>query len=351
MQKIFDVLSRDYFIILPGTLLIAMSIFVLRSLAPEIFPSYFIFIIIGIVFFVITSILDFEIYYAFSKHLYILSILILSLPLIIGQVTRGAIRWIPIGDLTLQPSEIIRPFLILYVAKYLTDKEIDMKRLFKLFVLMALPLFMILVQPSLGVTVLTFFGFLGAMLATSVEKKHFVLGTIVFLAITPLVWHILAPYQQERISTFLNPGADPYGSGYNSIQSMISVGSGRIFGRGLGKGVQTQLAFLPEKHTDFVFAAVSEEMGLVGASFILFLFFLFFHYVIKIIENSKSYVVRVFSTGLFMTFFIQVFIHIGMNLGMLPITGVPLPLVSAGGSSFISTMIGLGILVSAKKGL
>jgi rod shape determining protein RodA len=275
----------------------------------------------------------------------------LSLPLIIGQVTRGAIRWIPIGDLTLQPSEIVRPFLILYVARYLTDKKIETKRLMILFIMMALPLFMILVQPSLGVTVLTFFGFLGAMLATSIEKKYFAMGAVIFLAITPVVWQILQPYQKERITSFINADADPYGSGYNSIQSMISVGSGRLLGRGLGKGVQTQLKFLPEKHTDFVFAAISEEMGLIGAAFILFLYYLFFSYIIKTIQNSKSYISRVFATGLFMTFFIQVFIHIGMNLGLLPITGVPLPLVSAGGSSFISTMIGLGLLVSARKGL
>lgn len=349
MRKIVDILSKDYFIVVPVVLLIAMSIFTLRSLELEIFPVYYIFIFIGIVVFFISSNLDFEIYYAFSKHFYILSIIFLFLPLIIGRVTRGAIRWIPVGDLSFQPSEIIRPFLILFIAKYLTDKQIETKRLIKLFLLMALPLFLILVQPSLGVTVLTFFGFLGAMLATSIEKKYFALGAAIFIAVTPLVWHILEPYQKQRVTTFLNPGSDPYGSGYNGIQSMISVGSGKFLGRGLGKGVQTQLAFLPEKHTDFVFAAISEEMGLVGAIFIFFLYFLFFYYIITTIQYSKSYVARVFGTGLFMTFFIQVFIHIGMNMGMLPITGVPLPLVSAGGSSFISTMIGLGLLVSANK--
>lgn len=349
MRKILDFLSRDYFIVVPSFLLITLSIFTLSSLAPEFFPSYFVFIFLGVFIFIVTSVLDFEIFCAFSKHLYILSIIFLSLPLIIGRVTRGAIRWIPIGEYTLQPSEIVRPFLILFVAQYLTQKNIDIKRLVSLLLIMALPLFMILVQPSLGVTVLTFFGFLGAMLATSIEKKYFAIGAIIFLAITPLIWQILQPYQKDRINTFFSPEKDPHGSGYNSIQSMISIGSGKILGRGLGKGVQTQLKFLPEKHTDFVFAAISEEMGLVGALFLLFLYFLFFFYLINTIQNSKSYTARVVGTGLFMTFFIQVFIHIGMNLGILPITGVPLPLVSAGGSSFISTAIGLGMIVSAKK--
>ena len=350
MRKIFDFLSKDYFIVIPVILMIAISVFTLRSLAPDIFPSYYIFIAVGLFLFFASSVVDFEIYSAFSKYFYIFSIVFLGLTLIIGQVTRGAIRWIPIGDLSLQPSEIIRPFLLLFISKHLTDKRIETKRLINLFILMGIPLFMILVQPSLGVAILTFFGFLGAMLATSIEKKYFALGAIIFIAITPLVWNILEPYQKERITTFMNPSADPYGSGYNSIQSMISVGSGKIFGRGLGKGVQTQLKFLPEKHTDFVFAAISEEMGLVGAVFILFIFLLLFSYVIKSIQYSKSYIARVFATGLFMTLFIQVFIHIGMNVGILPITGVPLPLVSAGGSSFISTMISLGFLVSANKG-
>ncbi|MBN1168332.1 rod shape-determining protein RodA [Candidatus Woesebacteria bacterium] len=349
MKRFFDLLSKDYFIVIPVVLLIVISVFTLRSLAPEIFPSYLLFILAGLVLFIFSSALDFEIYYAFSKHFYILSIFFLALPLIIGQVTRGSIRWINLGDLTIQPSEIIRPFLILYVARFLTQENIDLKRLFKLLFTMALPLFMILVQPSLGVTVLTFFGFLGAMLATSIEKKYFALGAVIFIAIMPIVWHILEPYQRERVTSFINPEADPYGSGYNSIQSMISVGSGGLLGRGLGLGVQTQLKFLPEKHSDFVFAAISEEMGFVGACFILFLYYLIFAYIVRSINNSRSYVARVFGTGLFMTYFVQVVIHIGMNMGMFPITGVPLPLVSAGGSSFISTMLGLGLLVSANK--
>lgn len=158
---------------------------------------------------------------------------------------------------------------------------------------------------------------------------------------------MLAPYQRQRVDAFLNPGNDPRGAGYNSIQAMISVGSGRFFGRGLGKGIQTQLAFLPEKHTDFIFAAISEELGFLGAMIIIASIFAVLWRLTTFVNNTKSREGGSFLVGVFWVILTESIIHIGMNLGILPITGVPLPLVSAGGSALLSSMILLAISVTA----
>lgn len=330
--------------------LIIFGLVVLSSIAPFLFPFYFIYVFFALLAFFIFSKIDFDIWLIFSKHLYVFSVLFLILPLIIGQVTRGTVRWIQIGAVTIQPAEIVRPFILLFFAKYLYERELNFKRILYSLILLFFPLFLILIQPSLGVTILTAVGFLGVLIASSIDKKKIGLFFLVALAFLPVGWFILQPYQRERLTTFLSPGRDPYGAGYNSIQSMIAVGSGKLLGRGLGEGVQTQLAFLPERHTDFIFASIAEEMGFVGAVLVLVgIFFLLFR-VTKIAENSKGAEARAFCSGIFLTFLAQSIIHIGMNMGIMPVTGLPLPLVSAGGSSLLATMIALGMVYGAKKG-
>ena len=214
---------------------------------------------------------------------------------------------------------------------------------------MALPLFLILVQPSLGVTALTAIGFLGVFLASEIDKKSILYIVCCVLVAAPIVFMLLQPYQKQRITAFLDPTSDPLGVGYNAIQSTISVGSGKLLGRGLGKGVGTQLSFLPERHTDFIFASVAEEMGFVGAMVLLIITAFLFYRIISYTEYSMNFAARLFLGGLFLTLFAQTVVHVGMNVGLLPITGVPYPLVSAGGSSLLSTMISLGIVMGTKK--
>ncbi len=318
-------------------------------MAPSLFPGYYWYIVFATISFLFFSLLDFEVVSAFSKYFYIISIILLLITLVIGQVTRGTVRWIPLGSVSIQPSEIIRPFLLVFFANYLGSKRLNLKRIVNGILLMAIPLILILVQPSLGVTALTAVGFLGLFFASDINKKQmFAIGGIVILMI-PIVYMFLAPYQKTRVETFLNPQSDPLGVGYNAIQSTISVGSGMIFGRGLGKGVGTQLAFLPEHHTDFIFASVSEELGFFGSLTLLFLIGIILFRIIKYSENAINIPARIFLSGLFLTLFAQAFVHTGMNMGIMPITGVPFPLVSAGGSSLISTMIALGIVVGTKK--
>jgi rod shape determining protein RodA len=312
--------------------LLVLSIFILNSIAPGLFPLYSIYIILAIVLFWFFSQIGFDILSLFSTHFYIFSIFLLVLTLIIGRVTHGTIRWIPLGSFTLQPSELVRPFLFLFFANYLTKEKINIKRLLKAVGLLLLPAILILVQPSLSVSALTVVGFLGILMASDFNKKYLLIGLLGLVVLIPVFWQIMAPYQRQRLITFLEPTSDPLGAGYNSIQSTIAIGAGKLIGRGLGRGSQTQLSFLPEKQTDFIFAAVGEELGFIGTSLMLFATFVILFRLTKFMENSVSPAARAYISGFLLTYLVQVFIHTGMNMSMLPVTGLPFPLVSAGGS-------------------
>ena len=320
--------------------LIVLSLVVLKSVYPAIFPGYFFVTLLGVILFIIFSNIDFDIVSLFSRHFYIGSILLLILTLIIGGVTRGVVRWISLGTLTLQAAEITKPFLLVFFANNMNIRTLP---------LMAIPVFLIFIQPSLGVSFLLVLGFIGILLASEIKKINFLYLIVAALVIIPLVFSLLAPYQKSRIEAFFNPSADPLGSGYNSIQSQISVGDGGLFGRGLGKGVQTQLSFLPEKQTDFIFASIAEELGFVGAGLTLIAFFILFWRITAYMNNAANPQARAYLSGVFVMLLSQSIIHIGMNMGLIPITGVPLPLVSAGGSSFVSTMVVLGIALGARR--
>ena len=329
--------------------LLLYSLFVLKSIAPFLFPTYLFYVVFSIAIFFLFSKISFNIFSIFSKQFYIVSILFLVLPVIIGQITRGTIRWINLGPLTIQPSEIVRPFLFIFFSNFLAGKELKINKFIKSIFLFSLPFVLILIQPSLGVAVLTAIGFLGIILASNFNKKYLIIGFLSLILIIPIVWNILAPYQKERVMTFINPQSDPFGGGYNSMQSMIAVGSGKLLGRGLGKGVQTQLSFLPERHTDFIFASISEELGFLGAIVLILGLFLLFYKLASFINRTKDVSARAFISGLFLVLLVQTIVHIGMNMGLLPITGVTLPLVSAGGSSLIATMMSLGIVLGTIK--
>lgn len=340
---------KDLALVISVLFLLVLSIFILKSIAPSLFPSYYVYIVVALLAFLFFSQIDFDIISLFSKHLYILSIFLLVLTVVIGRVTRGAIRWIPIGSFTLQPAELVRPFLLVFFANYLTGRSLGTGKIIRAFIFLIIPAFLILIQPSLGVSILTVVGFLGVLIASNFNKKYILLGLASVIVIIPIFWQIMAPYQKQRILTFFNSSSDPLGAGYNSLQSTIAVGAGEIFGRGLGRGIQTQLSFLPEKQTDFIFAAVAEELGFLGAGLMLAATFIILSRLVKFMENSVSPAARAYLCGFFLVYLVQVFIHVGMNMGILPVTGLPFPLVSAGGSSLLATMIGLGIALGAYK--
>src|SRR6266404_2224246 len=332
--------KRDWGITIAFFILTIFSFVILRGIAPFVFPTYFIYLIVAVVSFLIFSQICFDVLSEFSTHFYIGSIIFLILPLIIGQVTRGVVRWIPLGPVAIQPSELVRPFIFVFFANQLTRqhlKFIDFVKITGLFVLAA---FLILVQPSLGVTILTCFGYLGIVLATTFDKKYLIGLIVAVVLLVPIFWHFLQPYKRARIVTLDN---------YNSVQATISVGSGKITGEGLGKGTETQLAFLPEKQTDFIFASVAHELGFVGAALVLLVLFFLLYRVLSNISESYNPAARSFISGIFLALLVQTLVHVGMNMGILPITGVTLPLVSAGGSSLVATAIALGMVIGAKK--
>lgn len=349
MKSILAPYRNEPWLVVSIIILISASTLILRSIAPSIFPSYYFYLVGAVVLFIVFSHIDFDILSLFSTHLYVLSILFLLLPLVIGEVNRGAVRWIQIGSITVQPTELVRPFLILFFASYLTNHKLDTRGSIMALLLFALPVGLILIQPSLGVAALTTIAVVGVVLSLEYNKKNLLFVGIASIAALPLMWFLLAPYQKDRVIGLLSPANDPSGVGYNSIQSMIAVGSGRWSGRGLGEGVQTQLSFLPERHSDFIFASIAEEMGFVGAVVVLGLIFFLLVRIVSILENSRHPMARAFVAGSFLSLFAQVFVHVGMNMGLLPITGLPLPLVSVGGSSLVATMILMGIILQARS--
>jgi rod shape determining protein RodA len=340
---------KDLSLSISVAFLLILSVFILNSIAPSLFPGYFIYIALAVILFWFFSQIGFEVISLFSTHFYIFSITLLVLTLIIGRVTHGTIRWIPIGSFTLQPSELMRPFLLIFFANYLTKEKVDFKRFLKAILLLTIPTVLIFVQPSLSVSILTLVGFLGVLIASEFNKKYLLIGLLGIGVAIPIFWQVMAPYQRARLTTFLNPASDPLGAGYNSIQSVIAAGAGELTGRGLGSGIQTQLSFLPEKQTDFIFAAISEELGFVGATFVLIATFMILFRLTKFMENSSSPAARAYISGFFLIYLVQVFVHVGMNIGIFPVTGLPFPLVSSGGSSLLATMTGLGIALGAYK--
>lgn len=321
--------------------LLSLSIVILRSIAPNLFPANFAYLTLGIIIFWVFSQIDFDILSLFSNHFYIFSIILLLTTIVIGSVTRGTIRWIPIGSFSLQPAEIVRPLLLVFFSNFIISKKFTLKRFIWSMIFLSLPVILIFIQPSLGVSILTVIGFFGILLSGNFNKKYILVLFLLSLLVIPIGWKIMKPYQKERITNF--------GRDYNTIQSIIGIGSGGLLGQGLGKGTQTQLSFLPEKQTDFIFSSVSEELGFFGASLMLMATLVILLSLTKFMENAVSPTARAYLAGFGLTYSVQVFVHTGMNMGLLPVTGVPFPLVSAGGSSLLATMMGLGIALGAYK--
>ena len=266
-----------------------------------------------------------------------------------GQVTRGTIRWIPIAGLSFQPAEIVRPFLLIFFAEFFARKQMTLSHIAMALFFLTIPVVFILIQPSLGISILTVIGFLGVILSSDFDKKQMLLGVSLVILILPLFWFILRPYQKARIMDFATPEEDPMGQGYNSIQSMIAVGSGMLLGRTLGKGVQTQLQFLSGSQSDFIFASIAEELGFLGLFVVLTATLIMFWRLTVFIGSSINLQARSYLSGFFLTLLAQVLVHAGMNLGVLPVAGLPYPLVSAGGSSLLATSIGLGVALGCYR--
>lgn len=293
---------------------------------------------------------DYRKFKRLTPWIYLVVILSLVFVLIFGRTVQGSTRWIDLGFFRLQPAEFAKLVMVIIMAKFL-DQVGEKIKSFSYVLLSALyavvPAILILIEPDLGTALVIFAIWGGMLLFSKMERKHGAILLLVGICISILSWFfVLQDYQKNRVHTFIDPASDPRGRGYNVIQSMIAVGSGSITGRGVGRGLQSQLNFLPERQTDFIFASTAEELGLLGSGFIIAMFGLILSRIIKAARAARDNFGMYLSLGVFFMLLFQVLVNIGMNIGILPVTGIPLPLLSYGGSSLITTMLALGLIQS-----
>jgi len=302
--------------------------------------------------------LDYTSFLKYSKVIYVLNIALLVAVQFVGEEQKGAQSWIPIGPFYLQPSEFAKIAMVITFAVYLAKREGKLKHfrdLVPTFIFFGIPMGLIILQPDLGTALVFIAIYFGMLFVAGARPRNLI---ILILAGALLVGGILTaqlgfglekplkPYQLNRLTVFLDPYKDPRGAGYHVIQSLVSLGSGGPLGKGLYRGTQTQLNFLPEQKNDFIFSVVGEEFGFVGAMVLLVLFYIFVIRGIKIAMASKDMLGTLLATGIVSMIVFHLLVNIGMTAGIMPITGIPLPLFSYGGSSMLSNMIGVGILLN-----
>lgn len=317
-------------------ILFCINILMVSSVAPSLVFKQLIAWILGLILFFVGKQINLKQLNSYKWPIFIICCFLLFLPIALNSITRGSRRWIYIAGQTLQPSEIVKPLLM----SFLSNTNIP--------ILHAIPVGIIMLQPDLGSAISVFFLIIPIILYNKKLLKISIIAAICFILISPLIYkYALHDYQQRRITTFLNPKADPLGEGYNVIQSQIAIGSGGIFGKGYKKGTQGQLLFLPEKHTDFMFAATAEELGLVGILIVLSAYFLLISTLFNKAFSTKNRALFLFTLGIAIQIWMQTFVNIGMNIGILPVTGIPLPFISVGGSSLMALLFSLGIVYSS----
>lgn len=329
--------------------LLSISILVIYSSSPQLAFNQLIFAAIGILIYFFISQFDYKAMKNLIVPLYIIIVLFLLFLAIVGVEVRGVIRWIPLLFFNFQPAEIAKPISALFLAYFWTRNAPSWFNIFKSFLIIAPAVFLIFIQPALGSALAIIGLWLSLLIAIRVSLKKILTLGIIVLTVLPLVWFTLQDYQKLRVLSFLSPQTDPLGHGYNLIQSTIAVGSGQLFGKGLGFGTQSRFQFLPEGRTDFIFASIAEEFGFLGALFLIGVYFLLISYCFKVAHNCEDFFGYLLTIGISSMLTFQIFVNIGMNIGLLPITGITLPLVSYGGSSLISTMISLGLVASVAK--
>ena len=299
---------------------------------------------------IIIAFLDIKLIYKYSYIIFILSLLLLLSVEIIGEFGKGATRWINVFGFSIQPSEIVKITIILALARFYHDLKFEeikkIKNLFFPFFILFLPFILVVSQPDLGTALsITILG-IAILFASGVRIWKFIFGFFSVIISIPILLNFLKPYQKDRVISFLNPEADALGRGYQLIQSKIALGSGGLSGKGFLEGTQSYLQYLPEKQTDFIFTLIGEEFGFIGTVFIIFLFLLVITICFYISIKSLHIFGRLLSIGIGTNIFIYVIMNISMVSGLMPVVGIPLPLVSYGGSAMLSIMIAIGLVLN-----
>ena len=285
----------------------------------------------------------------FANVLYLFNLVMLLAVMFVGQSALGAQRWIQIGPLTLQPSELSKLIMIISLANILDKKygQLDSWRdVVPIFVYVGIPFLLVLKQPDLGTSLVFLAILFGMIFVAGIPTRMFLTIIGAGLAFLPIFWHFLKDYQKMRLTVFLDPNVDPLGSGYHIIQSKIAIGSGMLMGKGLFSGTQSQLNFLPENHTDFIFAVIGEEAGFIGSLLVLLLYFIFLYRGLKIAGAARDNFGTLLAAGITSMMAFHVLVNVGMTAGIMPVTGIPLPLMSYGVSAQTTNMISLGILLN-----
>lgn len=322
------------------------GLFLLATINQGLFLQQLAFFLVGLLLLTLVTFIDSAILWWLAPFAYIASLVFLTISYL-GPAIRGAHRWIVPFGVQLQPSEFVKPLLLLFftwaIARY-PPRHIKYIPLHIVFFL--IPFLLVLKQPDLGTSLVYASFWLAMMLAGGLSLPLLIISAVVFTFTLPGVWNLLAPYQRDRITTFFNPAIDPAGAGYNALQAMIAVGSGQLFGRGLGRGTQSHLRFLPEYHTDFIFATLVEELGFVGGALLIGGYaYLLWRVIAPLVRGALTEAYPyIFTIGLFAMILTQIFINTGMNMGIIPITGITLPFVSYGGSSVLSLCLSFGLL-------
>jgi len=327
----------------------------------EIFYDQLLCVILGFLLMFFLGRIDYRKFYDLAYVLYILNIILLILVLVGGRYALGARRWFEVGGVSFQPSELTKLAMILLLGRYFSQYKpvrslrylgtmyVLWRELLFPFLLTLIPALLIFKQPDLGSAILIFGIFLTIVFLSGVDYRFIGGFLIVCLLASPFAWHILKPYQKDRLLVFLNPNVDPLGAGYTIIQSKIAVGSGQLFGKGWLSGTQNQLNFLPERHTDFIFSVIGEEWGLIGTLFLVVCYFVLIRTAIKIAEQNKDRFGALVTLGIVGILALQVTINVGMVLGLCPVVGITLPLVSYGRTSFIVFIIMMGFLLNLSR--
>ncbi len=305
---------------------------------------------IGLVLMTIAFTINYKRLNQWAGLLYVFCILLLIAVLVSGKYVAGSKRWLVLGTLSIQPSEFAKLSIIVILAKYYSSfgnpRGLGFGELLLPLIYTAIPFILIVKQPDLGSALLLGFIAVAMTVFVKIKRKTLISIAAAGFVCTPVAWCLLKEYQQKRILNFLNPDRDPLGAGYHVIQSKIAIGSGMITGKGYLEGTQNALSFLPEQHTDFIFSVLAEEWGFVGGAFFLLLFFIIILKGLKIAHRSQDPFGTMLAVGITAMIFFQVFINVGMVMGLMPVVGAPLPLISYGGSSMFTTMVSLGLLLN-----
>ena len=348
--------SVDYFLILIIMLIGAISVFAIYSTESGEFSFYtknhLIRLLVFFGMFLVLSFVRITFWYKNAYFFYAVCVSLLFITLFFGLMASGSRRWLDLYFLNLQPSEIMKIAIIVCFARYyhrIQTAEIqNFKFILVPLILLLIPCYLVLQQPDLGTSILIAGTGVIIIWLAGLNIKYFIYSTLLLIVSLPFAVSLLKPYQKSRILTFFNPDRDPLGAGYQIIQSKIAIGSGGFFGKGFLKGTQSYLEFLPEKHTDFIFTLFSEEFGFIGSIMLLLLYILLIYRIISIGIYAKSFFSKLFCFGFASAIFLYIFVNISMVLGLLPIVGAPLPIMSYGGSSMLSIMLGLSIVMSCK---